>query len=744
MVTEQGRVKVLDFGLAKDLRGTAPDDVTLSSLSHTKAGVVLGTIAYMSPEQIAGGAVDHRTDIFSLGVVLFEMCSGRPPFVGSSSAERISSILRDTPPSVSEMRTDLPEDLARIVRRCLEKDLRYRMQTARDVANEFRELRQQAAIGSSGAPSGGHRAAEAQMKSSAESLAAKGAWTQKAGRVKPLVMAAVVALAALGAGLWYLGRPRPAPRVTGFTQITQDHLTKILVGTDGNRLYFMQYSPRSFRQVAVNGGESAPIPYTPKGDAPFVYGLSPDGSSLLYGSAEEGNPVDTLYVVPVLGGPSRRLALARDAAFSPDGSSVAYMTYEGELWTIRPDGSGARRLVPVGGKNNNYVFALAWSPDGCSIIFQRDSLLWEVSTDGSSLHQVLPGWGLQGVQRTGRWSPDGRTFYFVWGRTAKEEQIWVVDMHRGLLHPEHSEPVPLTTGPIVWSLPIPSKDGKRVFAVGLTQRGELDRIDPRTGSSSVLLGGISAEDVAFSRDGKSVAYVLFPEGTLWKADRDGTNPVQLTEPPIFVIGPRWSPDGTRILYQGNSENSPNSAYVVSADGGGPRRILPDDKETESDPNWSPDGRRIVFTSAGIQNGNLKILDVASGQVSTIPDSTGQWSPRWSPDGRYLASPKWGAHVLRIYDLSTQQWSAHQVNREINYPCWSKDSQSLYFLTDNKDDQGIYRIGLHGTGADRIADLKDWHNAGHYGFWFGLDPNDAPLLLRDVGSEDIYALNLDVK
>jgi TolB-like protein/Tfp pilus assembly protein PilF len=143
MVSNEDRVKVLDFGLAKDIRATNLGDATLTSASQTQVGVVMGTPAYMSPEQTSGRPLDHRTDIFSLGVVLHEMATGRRPFEATSSAELVSAILRDTAPSVTDVRPDLPGDLARIVRRCLEKDPRRRVQTARDVSNEFRDLARQ-------------------------------------------------------------------------------------------------------------------------------------------------------------------------------------------------------------------------------------------------------------------------------------------------------------------------------------------------------------------------------------------------------------------------------------------------------------------------------------------------------------------------------------------------------------------------------------------------------------------------
>jgi serine/threonine protein kinase/tetratricopeptide (TPR) repeat protein len=171
MVTNEGRVKVLDFGLAKDIRAD-PGDATLTSASRTQVGVVMGTPAYMSPEQASGRPLDHRTDIFSLGVVLHEMATGRRPFEGNSAAELISAILRDTPPPVTDLRSDLPSDLARIIRRCLDKDPRYRLQTARDVSNEFRDLPRQASqVPTKTSPSNSVRAAD-----SGESRAEEGFW----------------------------------------------------------------------------------------------------------------------------------------------------------------------------------------------------------------------------------------------------------------------------------------------------------------------------------------------------------------------------------------------------------------------------------------------------------------------------------------------------------------------------------------------------------------------------------------
>ncbi len=140
MVTDDGRVKVLDFGLAKDVRVDKSSDATLTSAAQTAVGVVMGTLPYMSPEQIAGRAIDHRTDIFSLGVILYEMTSGRRPFEGESSAELASAILRDTPRALNELRLDVPEELSRVIRRCLEKIPADRFSSAREIRDGLRRV----------------------------------------------------------------------------------------------------------------------------------------------------------------------------------------------------------------------------------------------------------------------------------------------------------------------------------------------------------------------------------------------------------------------------------------------------------------------------------------------------------------------------------------------------------------------------------------------------------------------------
>jgi len=747
MVTTDGRVKVLDFGLAREALGTDPEDETQTTLTESGEKAVIGTPGYMSPEQVSGGPIDHRSDIFSLGIVLHQMASGRNPFAGASSAEQISSILRDAPPPVSQIRPELPSDLSRIVRRCLEKDPRRRIQTARDVANELREMAGHASakvpLAGSSSPSGAE--AHAQFDSAASGGAAP-AHTEQGRFRKQWVFAALAFAAVVGAGFWYLHRPLPPPRITGYTQITHDGHEKGLGGFDGSRLYFTQQSHRSILQVSIAGGEAVQVPIAVPGFRVFLRDVSPDGSSSLVTSGEKGRTVTTLWNVRILGGSFRRLGDSMlQPAFSPDGNSVAYFTPEGEFWLVQSDGTGAHKIAALGSPG----CCIQWSPNTGTIRFTRAGRIWEMSLNGSNLHPLLPGWQSPRWECCGRWSPDGKFYIFVSaGSRSESDQLWALDERRGLFRKPPTEPVQLTTGPINWASPFPAKAGKKIFSDGFTARGELFRFDRQTKQFQPFLGGISAEGVSFSKDGQSVAYVSFPEGILWKANRDGSSPVQLTDPPLFAFMPRWSGDGTQIVFT-NLAYPAGGIYEVSAQGGSPRRLLPEDKSGESDPNWSADGHEIVFGSGKFggadSKSEIRILNLDSHRVTTLPGSAGMFSPRWSPDGRFIAAMPFDSRGMKLFDVSTQQWREVPEKQEMVYPEWSRDSKFIYFLQGQPSGgRGLFRIPIIGGQGELVNDLKDWHLAAANDSWMGLDPTDAPLLLRDIGSDDLYALTLEEK
>jgi Tol biopolymer transport system component len=166
-----------------------------------------------------------------------------------------------------------------------------------------------------------------------------------------------------------------------------------------------------------------------------------------------------------------------------------------------------------------------------------------------------------------------------------------------------------------------------------------------------------------------------------------------------------------------------------------------------EPNWSPDGKKVLFgmsTGRGsITKRDLRIVDLQSRQVSVVPGSDGMWSPRWSPDGQSIAALRSVVGGLSLFDFATRQWRTMPVEGDVEFPCFSHDSRFIYFLRFGRD-QGVFRIPLTGAKAERVVDMTDWHLTGNATFSMSLDPTDAPLVLRDTGSDDVYALTLEEK
>jgi Tol biopolymer transport system component len=286
--------------------------------------------------------------------------------------------------------------------------------------------------------------------------------------------------------------------------------------------------------------------------------------------------------------------------------------------------------------------------------------------------------------------------------------------------------------------PLSSRDGKKLFAVGRTLRGELVRWDSKSGQLVPFLSGISAQDVAFSKDGQWVAYVSYPEGTLWRSRPDGSERFQLSYPPLYAMVPRWSPDGKQIVFMDYSAGKPERIYLVSAPGGSPQELLSGDSQHHADPNWSPEGAKIVFGGFPLPRAVIRVLEMKTDHVSTLPGSEGLYSPRWSPDGRYIAATTADGLSVLLYDVETKRWS-ELAKANAGYPSWSRDGQYVYFL-HAPNAPAVLRVRISDRKVEQVVDLKNFRMAGYFGFWLGLAADDSPLLLRDTGTQEIYALD----
>ena len=275
--------------------------------------------------------------------------------------------------------------------------------------------------------------------------------------------------------------------------------------------------------------------------------------------------------------------------------------------------------------------------------------------------------------------------------------------------------------------------------VGRSYRGELERADPKSGRFTHFLSGISAEDVVFSKDGQWVAYVSYPEGILWRSKPDGSEKLQLSSAPLFAALPRWSPDGKQLVFYNYSVGKPGRIYLVSAAGGDPQQLLPEDPEPKQDPDWSPDGGRIIFGSVPAdKNSALRVLDLKTHQVSVVPGSRGLFSPRWSPDGRYIVALPEDSLSLVLFDFQTHKW-AQLAKATASFPNWSADGQYVYFFRW-LDNPAVLRVRIADRKLDQVSDLTNFPTVGNIGPWLGLDPDDAPLVLKDTGLQDIYSLD----
>ena len=704
-------------------------------------GVAMGTMGYMSPEQVRGLATDHRTDIFAFGAILYEMVMGKRSFEQPTSADTMSAILNEEPPPISELAPETPVALQKVVLRCLEKNAEQRFQSASDLAFALEALSDPAIA----APTGAHAIKKDRPKREG---AKKDGPEADAPRHSPRALtAAVLAVMLIVLALAYFWkRPAPAPAVANYLQLTHDGQPKSLIGTDGSRLYLGvglgtsgSFAFHGIAEMSVSGGDPRRMSIMPSPDMVPV-DLSPDGSELLVVDGRGAPPRGPIWSLPILGGSPRRLAdiEGETAAWSPDGELLAYSNLR-NLFVAKADGTEARKLLTSKGDIKN----VTWSPDSAQLRFDSSesagtigqTLAWEVSATGAGLHRLVTGWHDPPDECCGKWTADGKYFVFQ-----SQSQIWALPRKSGFLQSE-PKPTALTSSPMSLSFPLPSKDGKKLFMIGQTFRGELMHYDSKAGQFSSFLGGISAEYVAFSKDGQWVSYVSYREGTLWRSKLDGSQRLQLTYPPMYPLLPRWSPDGSRIIFFefARSADKPARIYEVSVDGGSPRQLMPDDPRQQLDPNWSPDGSQIVFSNeSNDPSSAIHVLDVASRHVSDLPGSQGLYSPRWSPDGRYISAFSADSSRLLLFDFQTKKW-AELANGSLGWLNWSHDGQYVYVL-DTRGRNAVVRIRISDRKTEQVVDLKNFAAAGRYGGCLTLAPDDSPLLLRDTGTQDVYSVD----
>ncbi len=562
---------------------------------------------------------------------------------------------------------------------------------------------------------------------------------------RPILLIGVALAAALVVALgiwgWHRATRVRVPRIAAIRQITHDGLRKAEWGsvlTDGTRLYFNWSENDRLAEVSVSGGD--PI-HLPVGFTGYTWDMAPNGSEFLVGQfiGEQSTQELPLWIVRVPEGTRRRVGgiMARGASWCPDGRHIAYARSR-SVEVCREDGTAIRSVIAVPG----FTFGPRWSPDGTRIRFLVAPVaytyppafsMWQVDSDGRHLQQLLRDWSGFGAFV---WLADG-TFLFR-GNRGRVYGLWA-------LSPGSMEPLLMASGPTEFRPGAASPDGTRVYAVGSQKRGEVMQFNATAGEFTRFGSGLSADGVEFSPDGRWIAYVAYPEGTLWRSRPDGTDKVQLTASPATCYLPRWSPDGRRIAVMVRAPGAGWKVQILPSGSGAAEVLLPG-PGPEADPNWSPDGSKVLYapfpSEVSAERQAIFAVDISTRGVTKLPGSENLFSPRWSPDGHYIVALTTEAR-LKLLDVRTGRWSI-LFDQPSAFPNWSRDSRYVYFGTYRGEGEqpAVCRIRVLDGGPEVVALLRGIDRTGTLGDpWVGLTPEGAPMILRDLSSEDIYELRL---
>ena len=690
-LTPDGKVKVLDFGLAKAYAGETASGSTgeLSqspTLAHTgtAAGIILGTAAYMSPEQARGKPVDKRADIWAFGVVLYEMLTGRRLFEGETVSDVLAAVLTREPEWV-RLPAATPPAIRNLLRRCLTREVKKRQQGIGDARLAVEE----ALAG----PSVAQHAAASPMRP---------AWRRAWPSAVMLAAGALISAAAL----WGLVLRRPQSKATHFRAVTNfaGVQAQPALSPDGRSVAFVSDRDGDYDIYVglLSGGQLVKITHDPNLESRPCF--SPDGTSIAYARLNDWGLWD-IWQVSALGGTPRRLILnAADPAWSRDGRSLAYASGATRtIWVSDSTGQSARQVTKA--KPNGYHVTPRFSPDGRELAYvnRGGGPRGELNVVDLGSGEVRGLTHDDALAQSPAWSPDGRYLYFASSRGGAMN-IWKVKAAGG-------EAEPITAGQGDDLQPDVSADGSRiVFATYRESLGfaQLDLSAPPGSERPKHLSidpGRNQIGPAYSPDGARLAYFSNFKGVekegIWVARADGSDPVPLVQDAAVNIFPRWTPDGEQLIYMSGPEYR-----RVSISGGAPITLLGDADDYNFDIGL--DGRLLLRDAQG----RVQSYDPSTRKLEELAlsaQSRTGWLLRWSRDGQsvaYILSPREENDPLAGLWVESPNTPPRQL-----FHGWvlgyARGPGNQIVLREGKADLDgfLWKVGWDGQGLTRLSPIR---------------------------------------
>jgi len=746
-VTLDGNVKILDFGLAVQTAALSGEDVTQTPTREqiTTPGTVVGTAGYMSPEQVRGLAVDHRSDVFSLGSVIYEMLTGRRAFHGQTSADTMTAILREDPPEVTADR-GIPPALDRIVRRCIEKRPEERFHSAHDLAFAL------------------ENAWNSSSTHPAEAMAAPApaySRTRRAGLAALLLLAGVAAGALLTASL--TGVPVTEPvRTQPITYSGRDsepdaspdgRLIAFTSNRDGRARIWVKQYPGGSEAALTAGPDHAPR-------------FSPDGTAILF--VRNDGTHESIYRTPLVGGDPRKVIEdASEADWSPDGKRIAFLRSEAGTGASRratinvanADGSGQRVLTEA---TDRSLSGIRWSPDGmaiaatnCQLVNNGQCTIALAEPESGATRTITPP---DLTISSAAWAGASDALVYASsddltaGAASTTSRILVQDLRGG------------TARPLLW--------GQNLFTGSGFDRTTIDIVAPgtlvytemsleqslrevpigETGSATVARtrGASRDRQPVYTPDGSLVVFSSNRDGNLdlWSMSTDGGAIRRLTDDAAGDWDPAIIDGGTKLLWSsgrgGNLE-----IWMANVDGSDARQISHDGKDAEN-PTATPDGAWIVYSTGNPEK--LGIWKIRSdGSEATMLAPGGNFLPEVSPDGRYALFVTTAAsgreNVLRVVEVASGAMVPFEIvlpraapgageepgSGNIGRARWMPDGSAIVYLgVDDRSRRGLY-VQAFAPGKDTSATRR--RLAGFYDDSmtesFAISPDGTRLMLSEL-------------